>query len=85
MFHDDPLTPEDRALDSKLYHVLKLCLKGPAHDMILHVNKKTWTEAMLLLNKEYGNTTSLRKSKLIIRLFELSFDGYTNGGACVAL
>ena len=69
------LTPADHALNFKFYHVLKLCLKGPAHDTILHVANTTWTEAMSLLHKEYGNSTSLRKTKLIIRLFELSFDG----------
>ena len=70
-----PLTEEDMKLNSKFYHILKLCLKGASHDTILHVHNKTWTEAMTLLQKEYGNSTSLRKSRLIIHLFELSFDG----------
>lgn len=69
------LSQADHMMNSKFYHVLKLCLKGPAHDAILHVNQATWTEAMLLLQKEYGNSTALRKSKLIVNLFDLQFEG----------
>ena len=78
---EDPQQPQEVLRDSEatlnetFYHVLLLCLKGPAHDTILHASSKTWTDAMALLLKEYGASNTLRKSKLILRLIELSFDG----------
>lgn len=70
-----PLTTEEASLNTQFYHVMQLCLKGPAHDSILHAPNKTWTDAMALLITEYGNSTSFRKSKLILRLVDLRFEG----------
>lgn len=70
-----PLTAEEASLNTQFYHVMQLCLKGPAHDSILHAPHKTWTDAMALLMSEYGNSTSFRKSKLILRLVDLRFEG----------
>ena len=52
---EDPQQPQEVLSDSEatlnatFYHVLLLCLKGPAHDTILHASSKTWADAMALL------------------------------------
>ena len=76
-------TPEERyknlssdlkKLDSKLYHILVLKVKGPAHDTILHC-QKSFVQAWVLLHAEYGATNTLRKTALITKLFGLVYDG----------
>ena len=76
-------TPEERyknlssdlkKLDTKLYHILVLKVKGPAHDTILHC-QKSFVQAWVLLHAEYGATNTLRKTALITKLFGLVYDG----------
>lgn len=69
------LTAKELALDRRLYHVLKLSIKGPGHDLILHVPQKSFTLAFGILQKEFGAATCLRKTELINSLFKLSYDG----------
>ena len=68
------LSPELRALDKKLYHVLKLSIKGPSHDILLHA-PKSFVAAFTLLYGEHGANNCLRKTALISKLFGIKFDG----------
>lgn len=70
------LTVEELALDKKLYHILKLSITGPSHDMILHVQSKSFLSAFDILRREHGAANCLRKTALIGSLFGLS---YNNG------
>ena len=69
------LTADERRLDKQFYHLLKLHISGPGHDMILHVQSKSFVEAFAILQNEYGAANCLRKSALISQLFDLNYDG----------
>ena len=68
------LSPDLRRLDNQLYHVLKLSIKGPSHDLILH-SQKSFIQAFVILHNEHAATNTLRKTALLNRLLSLQFDG----------
>ena len=68
------LSPTPRELDLQLYHMMKLKIKGPAHQSALHCTK-SYVHAMTLLHSEYGATNILRKAALISKLLNLMYGG----------
>ena len=66
-----------KKLDKKLYHVLKLNVKGPSHDIIVH-SQRSFVQAFIMLYTEHGATNMLRKTGLISKLFGQLFKGDIN-------
>ena len=73
----DSLKANMRKLDAKLYHILKLNVKGPSHDIIVH-SQKSFVQAFIMLYTEHGATNMLRKTGLISKLFGQLFKGDIN-------
>ena len=58
------LSSELKQLDTKLYHVMKLKVTGPAHEVINHA-PTSFVQTMVLLFSEFGTSNMLRKTALI--------------------